>query len=144
LLGKIREGKMILNKPGKIANEIWLDLDKHFENILIDEFVVMPNHVHGIVMIVDEINSTKGLINQTLTGKNWIMTKNSKQIIGKIIRYYKGKTAFLIHGSGSENFKWQRNYYDHIIRNEKDLNAVREYIYYNPLKWELDKEHISE
>ena len=48
---------MILNKLGKIANEIWLDLDKHFENILIDEFVVMPNHVHGIIMIVDEINS---------------------------------------------------------------------------------------
>ncbi len=144
LLGKICDGKMVLNQSGIIANNIWLELDKHFENVFLDEFVIMPNHVHGIIMIIDEINHSEGLINQTPTMKKWVMMKNSKQIIGKIIRFYKGKTSYIIHNSGVEDFKWQRNYYDHIIRNEKDLNATREYIYFNPAKWELDKEYYSE
>jgi REP-associated tyrosine transposase len=119
----------------------------HFENILLDEFAIMPNHIHGIIMIVDESNSTKDLMNepswmnQTPTRTEWVLTKNSKQTIGKIIRYYKSKTSYMIHNSGTKDFKWQRNYYDHIIRNEKDLNAAREYIYYNPSKWEFDKEN---
>ncbi len=67
--------------------------------------------------------------------------KNPKQHLGKIIRYFKAKSTKLIHDVKSHNFKWQRNYYEHIIRNENELNRIREYIINNPLKWEYDRDN---
>ena len=63
------------------------------------------------------------------------MMKSSETTLGKIIRHYKAKSSYLIHKTGYNDFKWQRNYYDHIIRNDNDLTKIREYIFYNPVKW---------
>ena len=67
--------------------------------------------------------------------------KNPKQPLGKIIRFYKARASKIIRDSGNLMFKWQRNYYEHIIRNEQESNRIREYIMNNPLQWELDNEN---
>jgi len=91
----------------------------------------------GIIFITE--SNGRGLINQATT--NWILMRNQKQTLSKIIIYFKAKTSTLIHNDSFIYSKWQHNYYEHIIRNEKELNRIREYIYYNPLKWDLDIEN---
>jgi len=67
--------------------------------------------------------------------------KNPNQILGKIVRRFKAKASRIIHKSGYPDFKWRRNYYDRVIRNDKELNAIREHILNNPVKWEFDREN---
>jgi REP element-mobilizing transposase RayT len=83
--------------------------------------------------------SNQGLINQTPT--KWILMQNSKQTLGKIVRYLKARTSKLVHDGGDSHFQWQRNYYEHVIRNEEDMNRIREYIETNPARWEEDNEN---
>ena len=71
--------------------------------------------------------------------KNWILMKNKKDTSGKIIRAFKAKATKLIHEDGFKDFKWHRNYYDHIVRNEKELLITRKYIKNNPLNWKIEK-----
>lgn len=110
-----------------------------------DAFVVMPNHMHGIISV--DANSRRGLINQTPTqdtqtdGPDWILMKNKALVLGKVIRYFKARTAKMIHDTGSDMFHWQRNYYEHVIRNEAELNAIREYILSNPANWTTDENY---
>lgn len=66
--------------------------------------------------------------------------KNPKPVLGKIVRYLKGKATYMIHKNVNPDFKWQRSYYEHVIRNEKDLESVRRYIHYNYINWENDDE----
>lgn len=73
--------------------------------------------------------------------KDWILTKNHNQTIGKIIRYLKAKSTKLIRDMGHYRFRWQRNYYEHVVRDDKELDAIREYITNNPAKWDLDREN---
>ena len=112
----------------------------------------MPNHVHGVIIIIEpdnthDIPNCRGLINQTPTngtptnGNSWILMKNPKNTLGKIIIYFKAKTSKIIHDNGFEHFQWQRNYYEHIIRSEKELNETRQYILGNPQNWYLDEEN---
>ena len=76
--------------------------------------------------------------------KNWILMQNSRQTVGKVIRYFKAKTAKAIHDRFFPSFHWQRNYYEHVVRSPRELKSIREYIINNPLKWALDREnHLS-
>ena len=105
----------------------------------------MSNHVHGIVIIGDleemhwETNR-RDLINQIPT-KNFPMMKNAKQTLGKVIRHFKARTARLLHSEGFLDFRWQRLFYDRIIRDEDELNRIREYVIANPSQWSEDKEN---
>jgi REP element-mobilizing transposase RayT len=82
------------------------------------------------------------LINQTPTDEDrWILMKNNRLVLGKIIRWFKAKSAKEIHEKGHLEFQWQRNYYEKIIRNERQLNAIREYIRNNPLNWAQDPDN---
>ena len=133
VLGSIIKGKMILSEIGKIVFDYWFEIPKHFQNVKLDEFCVMPNHIHGILLL-----NNVGVQNfEPLRNKFQHIIPKS---IGSIIRTY--KTA-VTHWSKQNdyNFFWQRNYYNHIIRNENELNEIREYINNNPLKWELDNEN---
>jgi REP element-mobilizing transposase RayT len=67
--------------------------------------------------------------------------KNPSITLGKIVRHFKAKTTKLIHDTGARSFQWQRNYYEHIIRNDTDLTRIRTYIANNPLRWSLDEEN---
>lgn len=87
-------------------------------------------------------NKRIGLINQTsIKTKDWILMKSSDQTLGKIIRYFKAKSAKIIHDRCFLCFKWQRNYYEHVVRSTKELDGIREYIMNNQLKWALDREN---
>ena len=153
--GEIRNEAMILSRGGEIAKQCWLEVPNYFTGIELDEFVVMPNHFHGIILIWDQKNtgvgaqhvapsnstqSSGGLMNQTPT-KKWILTKNSKRTLGKIVRHFKARASKTIHDAGYREFGWQRSFYEHIIRGEDDLNRIREYISDNVLKWAYDEEN---
>jgi REP element-mobilizing transposase RayT len=130
ILGKILNGQIILNEIGRMAKDTWFKLEEQFNDILLDEFVVMPNHIHGILLVIKEKDS-RGLIHQT----------RIKRTLGEIIRNFKAESTYIIHKNGYKDFKWQRNYYDHIIRNQRDLENTQSYIFYNPQKGEFDKEN---
>ena len=138
-LARIENGKAVLPAIGKIINDLWPATFESIDLFEPDQYVIMPNHVHGIIHI------RRGLINQTPTTENpecgWILMQNPTQNLGKVVRYFKAKATRIIRRNGLENFDWQRNYHDRIIRNECELNSKQEYILYNPLKWGLDREN---
>jgi REP element-mobilizing transposase RayT len=145
----VANGEMILNKQGKIVSECWHDLSNHFPKIELDAFAIMPNHLHGIIVL-----HCRGLINQTPTNqippdhipasrasKNWILMQAPEQTVGKIVRYFKAKASKLQHDYGFHDFQWQRNYYEHIIRTENKFLRIRDYIMNNAVQWETDIEN---
>ncbi|MCI0455119.1 MAG: transposase [Candidatus Dadabacteria bacterium] len=127
--GKIESGKVILNGFGEVAKNFWVEIPKHFKNVGLDEFIVMPNHIHGIVIIVGNAYM-RSLQNRT------------KMLLSRIIQQYKSSVTREINSLQNDFcFKWHKSFYDHIIRNEKTLNNIREYVVKNPLKWESDIEN---
>jgi REP element-mobilizing transposase RayT len=129
--GKVEKGEMILNPYGKIVNECWDDLPEHYAHCSLDSFVIMPNHVHGIIVIDNDKTVGNGLKPFPTHG------------LSEMIRGFKTFSSRKINeGIKSDNkFQWQKSFYDHIIRGEKSLDLIREYIQNNPLKWELDREN---
>lgn len=152
--GRIKDGKMELNEIGSIAQQFWMDIPHHFDGVVLGEFVIMPNHIHGIVIVAPDagaaINNNgvvvgRGAINRAPTNKcknnggiTNINNPMGKKTLGEIIRWFKGRVSFELRKNPHHHFKWQRNYYDHIIRNHVDLNRIRKYIKNNPEKWHLD------
>ena len=136
-LGNVVGGEMQANAMGQIVRSLWNELPTHYPGIAIDEFVIMPNHVHGIICIVGA-----QFIAPHINNRNEINPKgaiNRAPTLGEIIRRFKGGSAYLIRKVHASTFAWQRNYHDHIIRNEKELRRIREYIVNNPLTWEQDE-----
>ena len=143
--GDVIDDEMILNKNGMITRQNWLNIMNHFNNIRLDEFIIMPNHIHSIIEIQrrDAINRVSTRLNKKykggITGHNNPMLYKIK--LGKIIRWFKGKTSYQIHKNDLTNFAWQKGYYEHIIRNENDLNKACEYIINNPMNWSRDRKN---
>ena len=138
-LGKIINRKMILSEIGNIASNEWIKTRQIREHVILDEFVVMPNHLHGIVIIQnDNLPNVETHSHASLQTVH--KNKFGPQIrnLGAIIRGFKGTTTKQIRSIGHHNFAWQERYYEHIIRNEHELNRIREYIINNPLQWKLD------
>jgi len=122
----------------------WLTLPDHFPNVALDEFVVMPNHIHGIIII------RKG---EALTGEPTTKLSSSDvnasplpngtqpHSLGAIIQNFKSISSRKVHQINRHHCisLWQRNYYEHIIRNETDLNNIRQYTMDNPINWEDDE-----
>jgi REP element-mobilizing transposase RayT len=139
LFGEIVDGKMVLNDAGRIVQAVWDDLPNHYLDVELDECVVMPNHVHGIVVIVGA-----GLKPAPTTRPASTTTGTIKRYgLPEIVRAWKTFSARRINETRkTPGIKiWQRNYYEHIIRNENKLNRIREYIQNNPMKWEFDREN---
>jgi REP element-mobilizing transposase RayT len=132
VFGEIQNNEMILNENGNICMNVWDEIREYSDNVETDEFIVMPNHVHGIIWITGAINP-KGAINRAPT----IMG------LGEIVRSYKARVTRQIRSAGSTYGVWQRNYHERIIRNEHELDAVQQYIRNNPSKWEFDGDHSS-
>jgi len=147
--GEIIDGKIILNDFWKIAERFWLEIPKHFSFVVLDEFVIMPNHIHGIIIIDKQIIvETRQCLVSTET-ETEIKTNNRfqnqwKWTISSIIGSFKSICTKTINKSQNKIFfAWQPNYYDRIIRNEDELQRIRKYIIENPLKWELDKDNTE-
>jgi putative transposase len=132
IFGKINDGKMILSEIGKIVKKHLEEIPIHFENIFIDEYVIMPNHIHFILTIVGVQNF------EPLRHEYQKIIPTS---IGSIVRSYKASVTTWCNENDHKKFKWQRNYFEHIIRNDEDYIRISEYIRNNPLQWELDEEN---
>ena len=136
LFGEIVNFEMILNEAGKMMDEQWNALLERFPNIELDVYLVMPNHFHGIVVVIENVNTQN------------VVVQNKKPALGDIIGAFKSITTHeYIQGVDNKNWPrfykhlWQRNYYEHVIRDEKDLNRIRDYIQSNPSNWDEDEEN---
>ncbi len=139
-LGEIAEGVITQTEQSKIARECWLDLPNHYPNCVLDVFVVMPNHVHGIIIIDNQINSVETGFKPVST-TNRVNCINKRYSLFEIIRGFKTFTARKINDLQNTQGKpfWQSRFYDHIVRDENDLIRIREYIVHNPIKWDADR-----
>ncbi|MCX6831414.1 MAG: transposase [candidate division Zixibacteria bacterium] len=156
-LGDVRNETVALSSFGQIVHDWWYRLTIRFQFVELDAFTIMPNHFHGIIVLHDRESATprtgavpapqstndaranprRGLVSKPLPNPN-------VQTLGQIIAYFKYLTTrdinVVTHTPGERI--WQRNYYEHVIRDEKDLAEKREYIINNPLKWELDRYYV--
>jgi len=147
--GEIRNGIMGLNKLGLIAYDFWKQIPDHFDNVRLDEFIVMPNHVHGVLVIDNDMgnqNSAGGQIH-SVGVQNFEPLRNEYQhiipkSISSIVRAYKSSVTMWCNQNGY-SFGWQRLFYDHIIRNQKSLQSIQNYIIHNPWKWKLDRNNLK-
>ena len=145
--GEIKKGNMEFSKIGDIVHKFWLEIPKHFPFVNLGEFVVMPNHIHGIIIIDKNDNnahpvetpkldvSTMTTTPKTNGGKN---PKWKPNILGSIINQYK-RICTINARKTNRNFAWQSRYYDHIIRDKKSFNKISEYIINNPINWGKDR-----
>ncbi|MFQ4146178.1 transposase [Chlorogloeopsis sp. ULAP02] len=129
IFGEIIDEQMQLNHFGKIVQFHWCSLEKYYSHIQLDEFVVMPNHFHGIIIINENIGIDEAI-------------NNKKTGIPEIIRGFKTFSARQINKSRHQPGMplWQRNYYERIIRDEEELNQIKKYIINNPQTWTQDQE----
>ena len=146
VLGTAENGQMRLSVIGNIVDKCWRKVPEDLPITTVGTFQIMPNHVHGLIQIKDHSprstrESCRGLINQTPTADtrgDWILMKIPQTPLGKVIRSFKARCTRLIHEAGHASFRWQRNYYDHIVRDDIDHFLVEQYIELNPILWSLD------
>ncbi len=142
LFGKIMENKMVLNNVGRIAFETWKWLQTQYDHVELDEWAIMPNHLHGIIVIIN--NNTNGSQTTHINPRegSQSVSAGKRKPIGRIIGAFKTVTTKRTNQiQGRTGIKlWQRNYYEHIIRNNHDLSRIRNYIINNPRKWNVDRQ----
>ncbi|MBI1976619.1 MAG: transposase [Candidatus Omnitrophica bacterium] len=160
VFGDVRNGKMVLNGAGDMVTHNWNKLPDRFPNIKMDEFIVMPNHLHGVIVIVGKTGDVGaplvGALNDVddRAGPRSCREAGTRQrapikgapTVGEIIGAFKSLTTneyirnVRINNWPSFNKQlWQRNFYEHVIRTESDLTSIREYIINNPSQWEDDE-----
>ena len=153
LFGEIADGVMALNTAGQIVEKCWCAIPEHFPQVTLDEFVVMPNHVHGIITIgttvgANDVGANNHLplqSNETSTQSNGIprpLPHGTSRTIGSIVRGFKIGVTQWFRANTDIHAVWQRNYYEHIIRNEGVYLKIAEYIQTNPQRWEEDTYHV--
>jgi REP element-mobilizing transposase RayT len=145
LFGNIVNKEMTLSRYGEIVKKWWGEIPLHFPNVETGAFVIMPNHVHGIILI-DERRGTVSVPNDDV----YQHTQGGETpplhgpTLGQVVAYFKYKSTKemnLFDHTGTVTKFWQRNYYEHIIRNEIDLQNKTDYIESNPLLWDEDDEN---
>ena len=157
LFGTITDGKMRLNEIGQIVLECWNHISQHFPSVELGESVIMPNHFHGIIswrlsetrypQPIVEARSPRSSENEQFSypSKNTSTRRGEvpSPALSKIVAYFKYKSTKHInqHHNTPGTRIWQRNYYDHVIRDDPDLQRLRQYVQDNPMKWALDQLH---
>jgi len=160
LFGEVLEGEMRLNDAGEMVHAWWDKLPEKYPNVHTDAFIIMPNHIHGIIIIHNVEATPRGRPNADGTKRPSELTANhgqphgaaptddEKPILGDVVRWFKTMTTnAYIRGVRQQHWTpfdkrlWQRNYYEHIIRNDNDFEKIRTYINTNPLRWHLDEEN---
>lgn len=141
LFGEVVEVEMVVNQMGKVVEEEWLRTPALRPYVTLDEFVVMPNHVHGIIVFSDAGIRSVGA--HSCAPLQQARLQRQPRSLGSLIAGFKSATTKRINNlRGSPGvLLWQRNYHEYVIRNEKDLSRIRDYILTNPLRWELDREN---
>jgi putative transposase len=136
LFAAIANKQLVLNRFGHLASECWQAIPQHFPGVELDEFIVMPNHIHGILIMTNNRqamalpNPYQGKFGKPIPGSISIIIGSFKSAVSKQINILRNSKGVLV---------WQRNYYEHIIRDDESLNRIRNYIINNPLAWKNDK-----
>ena len=154
LFGEIVNGEMVLNDAGRIAQKCWLDIPTHFPHAELDEFVVMPNHIHGIVVITGNVGAKnfsplhkyspqRACAPQRACVPQGHRPSGTSKTIGSIVRGFKIGVTKWMRANTPVHDVWQRNYYEHIVRNNNELNRIHEYIAGNPARWESDHLNLN-
>ncbi|MCE2961649.1 MAG: transposase [Chitinophagales bacterium] len=148
LFGDVVNGEMILNEFGIVAHNEWAKTPEIRPNVELGEFIIMPNHMHGIIRLLGrgELHSPE-MTNQLHSFDNLGVCKtplrSPSQTIGAIVRGYKSTVTKQLGLLGFDDKLWQRNYHEHIIRNEQSYQTISEYIINNPVKWAEDKFYLA-
>lgn len=139
IFGTIIKDEMHLNPAGIIARNCWLTIPEHFSGIQTCTIIVMPNHIHGIITILETTvearqcrASTTEQFGKPVKGSIPTIIRSYKSIVSREIRRLPGLQGQTI---------WQRNYYEHVVRTDQELARIHEYILFNPIQWELDSEN---
>jgi putative transposase len=160
LFGEIVGGEMRLNEYGKIVQKWWNEISNHFPNVETIAFVIMPNHVHGIILITKDRRGTVPVHDvheqSMLQNDDAPVQGNSSRnqggetpplrapTLGQVVAYFKyqsTKEMNALDGTCTVTKFWQRNYYEHIIRNEQEMGKIWDYIETNPIHWADDDEN---
>lgn len=149
LFGQIVEDEMILNEAGQMVHDEWLLLPERFSSVETDQFVVMPNHLHGILVLGENVDSVGAPLVGALPRADIGDTGNIPTL-GAVVGAFKSLTTVLYsEGVKESNWPhfdqrlWQRNYYEHIVRDEIAIERIRDYILGNRANWERDPENPS-
>ena len=135
---------MCLNEFGEIARDLWVEIPIHFKKIGTDVFSVMPNHIHGILIIEEGMVGNAYMRSHQRNAFMHSLQDKTKMLLPKIIQQYKSSVTRKINSMQKDSrFDWQKSFYDHVIRSERSLESIREYIQNNPLKWDMDRENPS-
>ena len=141
ILGHIRNANVDLSPIGEIAHHCWNEIPNHFPYVELDAFIVMPNHLHGIIVLNGNCRGVQLNAPEMTTANYYESISPKKGTLSVIVRTFKGAVTTQCR-KGTYNFLgWQRNYYEHIVRNEDVLGRIREYIVNNPLQWQFDREN---
>ena len=143
-----KEARLIAALPGELVENFWHEIPTQFPYAALGDFVVMPNHIHGILILdkPDEYVQTRLIASpqskEKPTAGGFAGNKNPmlNDNISRIIRWYKGRCSFEIRKT-NHNFAWQPRFHDHIIKNELEYQRISDYIVSNPKKWADDKFH---
>ena len=143
LFGDVVDGEMRANDAGEMVWRVWDGMPGRFPSIEMDEFVVMPNHVHGVIIIRQSLGSLVGG-----QGDSGVQRDTGATTVGDVVGAFKSLTT-VEYGRGVRKLDWppfdrrlwQRNYYERVIRDESEFSRVREYIANNPMEWEFDREN---
>lgn len=127
-------GEVVLTPTGQIVEDEWRRTEMVRSTVCLGEWVVMPNHLHGILVINEGPGKTS---HRDVSTKSWLIAHS----LGAIIGQFKSICTKRIRKSGFSQFSWQSNFYEHIIRDERSLGNIRQYIVDNPGKWELDEDN---
>ncbi|HEU4759378.1 MAG TPA: transposase [Dehalococcoidia bacterium] len=142
LFRDVVDGKVVLNSCGDIVQACWDDLPNHYEQVTLDAFVVMPNHVHGLILISDAIVVVVGAGFKPAPTKPAPTRRHGLPEIVRAFKTFSSRRINELRGvSGAP--VWQRNYYEHIVRHEEELQRIRQYVHENPFKWSEDPDNPS-
>jgi REP element-mobilizing transposase RayT len=142
IFGNICNDRIEWSHTGRIAVQCWTRIPDHFTDAELDVFSIMPNHIHGIIIIDNDAGNE-------LVGARHAVPLQEKRKFGPlqpnslhvIIGSYKSACSRIIHQLGHRDFHWQRNYHEHVIRDDSELNDIRQYILENPHRWQFDMDN---
>ena len=151
LFGNIIDGMMILNDSGILAHKYWTEIPNHFPNVILDGFIIMPDHIHGIIQTVgvQHLEPSKRFEpKKRYVSENPHHPENKFQhiisgSIGSVIRGFKVGVTKWFRKNTDIYHVWHRNFHERIIRSEIELNNVRQYIIDNPKKWSMKKQFLK-
>ena len=144
-LGEIINGKMVLSEIGEMVVREWQQTCEIRKNVELDEYIIMPDHLHGILFINNSsVETCRGMSLQARIRTYNKFSKPVAQSLSMIINHFKSAVKRWCNKNGFPNFAWQSRFHESIVRNEKHLYVIREYIINNPLKFELDKKDYLE